>query len=100
MQFREISEGLPCECSLRGNADLFGPYLRTDIASGEIQKLDNVRPEQRIGQLTSGHSIGSKDGVRSGAAQLFAGFFLRDPRDNGELRVQSLRGENDEQVFC
>ena len=69
------------------------------MASCEVQELYDMRPKQRIGKLASRHGIRSKDGVRSGTAQLFAGFFFRDTGDNGELRIESFRGQNDEEVF-
>src|ERR1700751_1780218 len=69
------------------------------MASSKGHELYDVRPEQRIGKLASRHRVRSKDRVRPGTMKLFAGFFFRDTGDNGELRIESFRGENDEEVF-
>ena len=50
-----------------------------------------MSPKQRIGKLASRHGIRSKNGVRSGTTQLFAGFFFRGTNDKGELRIESFR---------
>src|SRR5882762_1971979 len=58
-----------------------------------------MRPQQRVGKLASRHRIRSEDRVGSCAAQLLSGLIFRDSRHNGQPWIQSLRRENDEEIF-